>query len=141
MSALTLTQIALYLTAVSAVVAGLISQFVQPLLSRVPALSPTAPDQTLRNWALRGANLLLSVACVLALAAVNSQLAWANVAPTAWAILAVALGAHAAYKVIPSPAAPAPTAANMLVSIAPTPAPTAAQVAAAGMIAQPPPAI
>lgn len=145
MSALSLSQILLDLAAVSAVVAALISQFVQPLLGSVPALAPSAPDQTLRNMALRAANLLLSVAGVLIMASVQGQLAWANIVPTAAAVITVALGAHAAYKVIPAPSSPVPTAASVgFVTIATTqadPAPTAAQIAAAGMIAQPPAAI
>lgn len=104
-STLSLSQIILDLAAVGAVVAALISQFVQPLLSQFPATSASAPDQTLRNFALRGANLLLSVAAVLVMAGVQGQLAWANLVPTAAAVVSVALGAHAAYKVIPAPGA------------------------------------
>ena len=102
-SALSTTQIVLYLAAVAAVVSALITQFVQPLVNRVPALAPTVPDPTLRNLVLRAANLVLSVVGVLGLAAIAGQLSLANAVSTAVAIFAVAGGAHGFYKLIPSP--------------------------------------
>ena len=102
-SALSVAQITLYLAAVAALVSALITQFVQPLVNRVPALAPGVPDQTLRTLVLRAANLVLSVLGVLGLAAVANQLSLTNLIPTAAAVVMVTLGAHGFYKLIPSP--------------------------------------
>ena len=102
-SALSVAQITLYLAAVAALVSALITQFVQPLVNRVPALAPSVPDQTLRTLVLRAANLVLSVLGVLGLAAVANQLSLTNLIPTAAAVVMVTLGAHGFYKLIPSP--------------------------------------
>jgi len=115
-SALSVAQITLYLAAVAALVSALITQFVQPLVNRVPALAPSVPDQTLRTLVLRAANLVLSVLGVLGLAAVANQLSLANLIPTAAAVMMVTLGAHGFYKLIPSPSAPSsPTASSVSV--------------------------
>lgn len=104
--------ITVYLLAVSTVVAALISQVVKPFVERIPALSPALPDQTLHDAVLRGANLLLTVAAVLGLAAIHGDLALANAVPTAGAVLSVALGAHAVYAVVNKPSsAPSASAA------------------------------
>lgn len=110
-SALSVAQITLYLAAVAALVSALITQFVQPLVNAVPALSPAAPDGTLRAFVLRGANLVLSVIGVLGLAAVAGQLSASTLVPTGAAIVVVAIGAHAAYKIIPPPAPTPPVSA------------------------------
>jgi len=122
-SALSTTQIVLYLAAVAAVVSAVITQFVQPLINRVPALAPTAPDPTLRNLVLRIANVVLSVGGVIVLAIIAGQLALTTIVPTAAAVAIVALGAHGFYKLIPAstPAVAAPT----VVVAAPAPAPVA----------------
>jgi len=123
-SALSTTQIVLYLAAVAAVVSAIITQFVQPLINRVPALAPTAPDPTLRNLVLRIVNVVLSVGGVIVLAVIAGQLSLTTLVPTAAAVALVALGAHGFYKLIPSPtpATPAPT----VVVAAPAPAPVVA---------------
>jgi len=129
-SALSTTQIVLYLAAVAAVVSAVITQFVQPLINRVPALAPTAPDPTLRNLVLRIANVVLSVGGVIVLAVIAGQLALTTLVPTAAAVALVALGAHGFYKLIPSPtppsAAAAPTVALTVTTTAPAPAPVMA---------------
>ena len=98
-----------YLLAVATVVSALISQFVKPLIERVPALSPSAPDQTLHDAVLRLANLVLTVAAVLTLAAANGQLTLANALPTAGIVLVTALGSHSVYQLV-SNKAPAASA-------------------------------
>ncbi len=115
-SALSVAQITLYLAAVAALVSALITQFVAPLVNRVPALATDAPDQTLRNLVLRAANLALSVVGVLGLAAIAGQLSQANIVPTVAAVITVSVGAHAAYKLIPSPASAAPASSAAVAS-------------------------
>ena len=124
-SALSTTQIVLYLAAVAAVVSAIITQFVQPLINRVPALAPTAPDPTLRNLVLRIANVVLSVGGVIVLAVIAGQLALTTLVPTAAAVALVALGAHGFYKLIPSPTPAVASAPTVVVATAPAPAPVA----------------
>ena len=120
---LSLELITVYLLAVSTVVAALISQVVKPFVERIPALSPALPDQTLHDAVLRGANLLLTVAAVLGLAAIHGDLTLANAVPTAGAVLSVALGAHAVYAVVNKPssavaaAAAAPASASAPITL------------------------
>ena len=114
-----------YLLAVATVVSMLISQFVKPLLERVPALSPTLPDQTLHDAALRLANLLLTVAAVLVMAAANGQLTLNNALPTAGLILASALGSHSVYHLVSNTSASSAPASADNTSTASTPTPVA----------------
>jgi len=111
------------------VVSAVITQFVQPLINRVPALAPTAPDPTLRNLVLRIANVVLSVGGVIVLAVIAGQLALTTLVPTAAAVALVALGAHGFYKLIPSPTPPAAAPAPTVVVATATPAPAPVAVA------------
>ncbi|HLY29898.1 MAG TPA: hypothetical protein VKQ36_02610 [Ktedonobacterales bacterium] len=97
---LTSATLTAYLLAVATIVSALISQVVKPLVERVPALSPSAPDQTLHNWALRLANLVLTVIAVLILVAANGQLTLANLLPTAEMVAVTACGSHAVYQLV-----------------------------------------